>query len=73
MIQPSPADHRLGERAFLLQQAAIRSSKRALGDEPVHLDGPVLADPVRAVGGLVLDRRVPPAVVVDHVASRGSD
>ena len=43
----------------------------ALADQPVHLDGPGLADAVRAVGGLVLDGRVPPAVVVDDVVGAG--
>ncbi len=35
------------------------------------MDVTALADPVRTVRRLVLDRRVPPAVVVDHVARRG--
>ena len=43
----------------------------ALGDEPVHLHRPGLADPVGAVGGLVLDGGVPPAVEVDDVVGAG--
>ena len=46
--------------------------ERAGGDELAHLHVSMLADPERAVGGLVLDRRVPPAVEVDHVV-RGSE
>ena len=43
----------------------------ALGDQPVHLHRPGLADAVRAVGGLRLDGRVPPAVVVHDVLGPG--
>src|SRR5581483_704257 len=35
------------------------------GQQPVDLHRPGLADPVGPVGGLVLDGRVPPAVVVE--------
>ena len=41
---------------------------RALADELVDEDGAALADAVGAVGRLVLDGGVPPAVVVDDVA-----
>ena len=51
--------------------AAIRSSIGAPGDHPVHLDRLGLADPVGAVGGLLLDGGVPPAVDVDHVVGAG--
>ena len=37
----------------------------------MHLHGPGLADPVGPVGRLLLDRRVPPAVDVDHVVGAG--
>ena len=38
---------------------------RALGNEFVDEDRFVLADAVGAVGGLILDRRVPPGIVMD--------
>ena len=44
---------------------------RAGADELADLHRLALPDPERAVGGLVLDRRVPPAVDVDHVVGRG--
>jgi hypothetical protein len=39
--------------------------------ELVHLHRPRLPDAVRPVGRLVLDRRVPPPVEVEHVRRRG--
>ena len=44
---------------------------RALRDQPIHRHRPGLPDPMRAVGGLVLGRGVPPGVHVDHVVGRG--
>ena len=43
----------------------------ALRDQAEDQDALLLADAVRAVGGLALDRRVPPRVVVDHRVGRG--
>ena len=40
---------------------------RAAGDELVHGNRPILADAMRAIGSLILDRRVPPRVHVDHI------
>ena len=65
------ADHRIRQLAFRLQQGCDAVLQRALGDQPVHLDGTVLPDPVGAVGRLVLHRRVPPAVVVQHMGGAG--
>src|SRR5215472_1056038 len=55
--------------AFLQLQHALFDS--ALRHELVDKDGLVLADAVGAVGRLVLDRRVPPGVVVDDRIGRG--
>ena len=50
---------------------ATLSSTVPSASELVDLDGLVLADAVGAVGGLVLDGRVPPAVVVHDVGGAG--
>ena len=49
----------------------MRLLERARADELVHLDVAGLADAKGAVGGLVLDRRVPPAVEVEDVVGGG--
>ena len=49
----------------------MRSSTVPSGDQLVDLDGAALADPVGPVGGLVLDRRVPPPVEMDDVGRGG--
>ena len=54
-----------------VSSSAILLLDRAAGDQPVHLDRLGLADPVGAVGGLLLDGRVPPAVDVDDVVGAG--
>ena len=51
--------------------SATRSSTVPSVTMPVHLHRPGLADPVGAVGGLLLDGGVPPAVEVDHVVGAG--
>ena len=51
--------------------SAIRSSMVPCGDQAVHLHRPGLPDPVGAVGGLLLDGGVPPAVEVDDVVGPG--
>ena len=43
----------------------------AFCDQPVDRHRPGLADPVRAVGRLVLRRGIPPGVHVDHVICCG--
>ena len=45
--------------------------ERAYADQLAHLDVAALTDAEGAVGCLVLDRRVPPAVEVDYVVGRG--
>ena len=67
---PEPQD-RVGQLALGLQHLGDAVLDRALGDEAVHLHRAGLADAVGAVGGLVLDGRVPPAVVVDDVVGAG--
>ena len=57
--------------AFFSCSARIFSSMRAADDQLVDEDRLVLADAVGAVGGLVLDRRVPPRVVVDDGVGGG--
>jgi hypothetical protein len=42
-------------------------------DQAVHEEVPILADAVRTVGRLVLHRRVPPGVVMDHRVGGGKD
>ena len=44
---------------------------RAGSDQLVHKHWPYLTDAVRAIGGLRLDRRIPPGVVVDDGVGRG--
>ena len=65
------AEHGVGQGALGVEHLGDAVLDRALGDQPVDLHGPGLADAVRAVGGLVLDGRVPPAVVVDDVVGAG--
>ncbi len=49
-----------------------RSSPRSsLHHQPVDRDRPRLPDPMRAVGGLILHRRVPPRVQVDDIIGGG--
>ena len=60
-----------GEPALGLDQLVDPLLDGARADHPVHLHHPRLADPVRAVGCLILDRRVPPAVEVEDVAGVG--
>jgi hypothetical protein len=40
-------------------------------DQAVHEDVPILTDAVRAVGRLILHRRVPPGIVMDHRVGGG--
>ena len=52
----------------ITRRSAPRSCRQ---NQLVHLDVPRLADAVGAVGGLVLHRRVPPAVEVEDVVGGG--
>src|SRR6195952_2098324 len=51
---------------FLLDQGGDLLFQCPLGDQLEDLHRSALPEPVDAVGGLVLLRRVPPAIVVDH-------
>ena len=61
------ADDRAGDLLLLLDHGVDLLLQRPDADELVHLDPAGLADPEGAVGRLVLDRRVPPAIEVEHV------
>ena len=65
------AEHGVGEGALAGEQLGDLLLDGAARDQPVHLHRPGLADPVGAVGGLLLDRGVPPAVEVDDVVGAG--
>src|SRR5262245_30220278 len=56
-----------GERALLLLEGEDALFDGLCGHESVDEDGLVLADAVRAVGGLLLDGRVPPWVEQEDV------
>src|SRR4051794_8296652 len=58
------------ERLLALLQFEHALLDRALRDELVDEDGLVLADAVGPVGGLVLDGRVPPGIVVNDRVGR---
>src|SRR5258708_23277017 len=60
-----------GKPALFLLQFDDPLFDRARGDQFIDEDGLCLADAVGAVGRLVLDRRVPPGVVMDHRIRRG--
>ena len=65
------SEYGVRQRPLAVEQCRDPLLDRAPGDHPVHLDRLGLADPVGAVGGLLLDGRVPPAVDVDHVVGAG--
>src|SRR5204862_5637382 len=60
-----------GKPALFILQFDDPLFDRARGDQFIDKDGLCLADAVGAVGRLVLDRRVPPWVVMDHRIRRG--
>src|SRR6516225_10167203 len=60
-----------GQRFLTLLQFEHAFFDGTLRDKLVDKDRPVLADSVGAVGRLVLDRRVPPGVVVDDRVGGG--
>src|SRR5947208_670699 len=66
------SDDARGQVALLLEHRVHLLLDSASGEQLVHLHRPLLPDPVGAVGRLVLDRRVPPAVEVEDV-TRGSE
>src|SRR5687767_5032953 len=63
-------DHLLGELALRVEQRVDPLLEGARADEAVHVDVLALAEAVRAVGRLLLDRRVPPAIEVEDVVRR---
>ena len=65
------ADDGFGQVRFLGEQAVDALFDGADGDEFVDLYFALLADAVGAVGGLVFDGGVPPAVEMEHVAGGG--
>src|SRR5437867_7060420 len=60
-----------GERLLALLQLEHALLDRALGDKLVDEDWLVLADAVSAVGRLILDRWVPPGIVMDDRVGGG--
>ena len=72
VIQPSAAcDNLIAQAALALQHLIDPLFERPHGDELVHLDILGLSHPISAVGRLILDRGVPPAVEVEHMVRRG--
>ena len=66
-----PPSRALGEGALFGDQGVDFFLDGAAADELVDEDVALLADAEGAVGGLVLDGRVPPAVEVDDVRGGG--
>ena len=62
------ADNRIGQTALVVDERIDLLFDSAFADQLVHEDGARLADAPGAVGGLVFDGRVPPAVVVHDLA-----
>src|SRR5689334_10788825 len=60
-------DDRLGQAPLLVEQIGDALLEGARAHEGVDDDTPALTDAPHAVGGLVLDRGVPPPVEVDDV------
>ena len=60
-----------GDGLLCFQQRVDLFFEGSLGDEPVDLNVARLPDTERAVGGLRLDGRVPPQVVMDDLRCRG--
>jgi hypothetical protein len=60
-----------GQAPFLLDHPVDALLQRAHADQLADLHVAALADPEHPVGGLVLNRRVPPAVEVDDVVGGG--
>ena len=66
-----PSSRSAASWRLLLDQGVDPLLDRAAADELVHQHVALLADAEGAVGGLVLDGRIPPAVEVDHVRGGG--
>ena len=67
----APGHHLVGELALRVEQRVDPLLDRRGTDEGRDEDGLPLAETVDAVGGLLLDRGVPPAVEVDDVVRGG--
>ena len=65
------ADYRIEERGLRGLQLHDLLFDRALGDQPVHVHLPLLADAVNTVHGLLLGGRVPPRIHDEHVVRLG--
>jgi len=61
-------DSHFGQGFFLLDHVVDSFLKGVFGDKAVHHHVAFLPDPVGAVGGLGFHRRIPPQVVMDHMA-----
>src|SRR5450755_3663295 len=57
----------IGQRLLLLDHDVDALLQRADADELAHLHVASLANPECPVGGLILDRRIPPSVDMDNV------
>ena len=64
-------EHARDERTLGAVQREDLLLDGAARDEPVDRDRLVLADAVRAIGGLIFDGGVPPRIEVDHVVGAG--
>src|SRR5215207_5907480 len=64
-------DHQVGQSLLVLDHLIDLLRESADADELAHLHVPLLPDPERPVGGLILHRGVPPSVQVDDVTGRG--
>jgi len=63
----APRDDLLGQLALRVEQGVDPLLERPRCDELMHLHVAGLTDPESAVRGLLLNRRIPPAVVVEDV------
>ncbi len=66
----APREHLLRELALRVEQLVDALLERAEADQAVHEHRLALADAMHAVGRLLLDGRVPPAVEVEDVIRR---
>ena len=70
--QPSLAaayENLIGDRLFPSEHLVDLFFDRSAADKLVNQDVAFLADPKRAIRRLILHRRIPPAIEVDHVRS----
>lgn len=59
--------NRLRQALFALDHLVNHLFQRACGDEFMHLDVALLADAEGAIGGLIFNGWIPPAVEVENV------